>query len=118
MHLFPDQTGQSASCTHPLYSALCLSQTGARLLGVRQFLPATAAIKAAGEIFCSDGSLTQSLCTSLISALSGRNDAQMNKVRNHNGSGRSHGGRLDCRLVTDELATEFRDLCDHTGCVQ
>lgn len=49
-----------------------------RLFGVHRFLPSSSAIKAAGEYFCADGCLTQPLCTGLIAALSGRNDAQMN----------------------------------------
>ncbi|KAK3932485.1 Gastric triacylglycerol lipase [Frankliniella fusca] len=46
--------------------------------GINSFLPSTPALRKAGEIFCSDGSLTQGLCESLIAALSGRNDKQFN----------------------------------------
>lgn len=52
----------------------------AALVHTYRFLPASEALKAAGEIFCSDGSLTQPLCVGLIAALSGRNDAQTNRT--------------------------------------
>lgn len=55
-------------------------QRTARVLHTHRFLPSTAALRTAGEVFCSDGSITQSLCVGLIAALSGRNDAQFNKV--------------------------------------
>lgn len=48
--------------------------------GIHSFLPSTAALRTAGEIFCSDGSLTQPLCVGLIDALSGRNDKQTNST--------------------------------------
>ncbi|XP_026279847.1 lipase 3-like isoform X2 [Frankliniella occidentalis] len=46
--------------------------------GVYWLLPTSAAIRTAGEIFCSDGSPTQPLCVLLINAMSGRNDKQSN----------------------------------------
>ncbi|XP_034250602.1 lipase 3-like isoform X2 [Thrips palmi] len=51
-----------------------------RMLHTHRFLPSTAALRTAGEVFCSDGSITQSLCVGLIAALAGRNDAQFNKT--------------------------------------